>query len=138
MRAARSGVGAIGLMQMMPATARATARRLKIPFEKDRLTEDWGYNLALSDAHLAGVLERYKGSYVLSVAAYNAGEGNVDKWIKRFGDPRDKDVDTVTWIESIPFGETRNYVQRVLEAAQIYRMRLGAAQDLALLTDIER
>ena len=138
MRFAKSSAGAVGLMQMMPATAKASARKLKVPFERDRLTEDWAYNLSLSDAHLHGVLERYNGSYVLSVAAYNAGEGNVDKWIKRFGDPRDASVDVITWIESIPFAETRNYVQRVLEAAQIYRMRLGGADYLTLMADLER
>ena len=138
MRQARSGAGAVGLMQMMPATARSTARKLKVPFQRDRLTADWAYNLSLSDAHLSGVLERYNGSYVLSIAAYNAGEGNVDKWIKRFGDPRDPDVDAVTWVETIPFHETRNYVQRVLEAAQIYRLRIGAAKELALKADLNR
>ncbi|MEM9724443.1 MAG: transglycosylase SLT domain-containing protein [Pseudomonadota bacterium] len=138
MRGARSGAGAIGLMQMMPRTARATARRVGVAYEADRLNADWAYNLDLADAHMAGVLERYEGSYVLSIAAYNAGEGNVDKWIKRFGDPRDPDADPIRWIESIPFAETRNYVQRVLEAAQIYRMRLGVADAPQLRSDLRR
>lgn len=138
MTRARSGAGAIGLMQIMPATAKATARGVALPFDATRLVGDPAYNLLLADAHLAGLLQRYDGSYALSAAAYNAGEGNVAKWLKRFGDPRDPTIDMVDWIETIPFAETRNYVQRVLESAQIYRMRLRQGVRLALASDLNR
>ncbi len=122
---ALSSAGARGLMQMMPRTARTTARRAGLPFGLRKLSDDADYNLTLSDAHIQALLRDYNGSYLLTAAAYNAGGGNVGKWLKRFGDPRDPDVDSVDWIESIPFSETRNYVQRVLEAVQVYRARLS-------------
>lgn len=137
-RAAASGAGATGLMQLMPATAKASADRLSVPYEKDKLVESPEYNLALADSHLATVLAQYDGSYVLAIAAYNAGGGNVSRWIKQFGDPRDEDVDPIQWIESIPFQETRNYVQRVLEATQAYRIRLGLSDRIALTRDLAR
>lgn len=137
--AARSGAGALGLMQMMPRTARTTARRAGIPFERRRLTEDPSYNLTLAAAHMDELLTQYRGSYILTAAAYNAGGANVRKWINRFGDPRAPAVDPITWIESIPFDETRNYVQRVLESVQVYRARLGAGSaGMQLTADLTR
>ncbi|MBX2856996.1 MAG: lytic transglycosylase domain-containing protein [Rhodobacteraceae bacterium] len=136
---ARSSAGALGLVQLMPATARETARRAGLKYQRSRLTADPHYNLTLADAHVRELLESFDGSYVLSIAAYNAGSSNVRKWIKRFGDPRETQVDTVDWIESIPFSETRNYVQRVLETAQVYRARLGLTPEpVRLANDLSR
>ncbi|MEL6316156.1 MAG: lytic transglycosylase domain-containing protein, partial [Pseudomonadota bacterium] len=134
-----SSAGARGLVQLMPATARAMARRVGARYSKARLTSDPGYNLRLGAAFLKGLLESYRGSYILSIAAYNAGPGNVRAWIARFGDPRDPDVDPVAWVETIPFKETRNYVQRVLENVQVYRARLGGgAGARSLSADLAR
>lgn len=122
---AESHAGARGLMQIMPGTAQGVARDIGVAYDRELLTASPEYNLQLADAFLADLLRQYDGAYVLAVAAYNAGPGNVARWIDRFGDPRDPDVDVLYWIESIPFKETRNYVQRVLEATQVYRIRLG-------------
>ena len=75
--------------------------------------------------YLEELLDRFSGSYVLSIAAYNAGPARVHQWVDSFGDPRTKTIDVIDWVESIPFTETRNYVQRVLENLQVYRIRLG-------------
>ena len=117
-RLATSRVGAKGLMQLMPGTARETAQRAGIPHDPARLGEP-SYNASLGARYFRHLLERYSGSYVLAVAAYNAGPGNVNRWIRTMGDPRDG-ADVLDWIESIPFSETRNYVQRVLENAVVY------------------
>ncbi len=120
-----SGAGARGLMQLMPATAKRVARKLKIPYRRRKLIDDPAYNMRLGVAYLNQMLERYDGSRLLALAAYNAGPGRVDRWIKRFGDPRKPGVDAVDWGERIPFNETRNYVQRILEAVPIYDLRLA-------------
>ncbi len=136
--AAMSSVGARGLMQLMPATARQMAETTGAPFSLDRLTEDPIYNAELGTAYLAQMLRRYNGSYILASAAYNAGPGRVDEWLRVYGDPRLEDVDAVTWIEMIPFTETRNYVMRVLEGLHVYRARLGGeAAALRLHADIK-
>lgn len=122
---AASSAGAQGLMQMTHGTARGTARNAGLVYDSDRLETDPDYNLLLSDAHVEELVEQYDGSYLLVAAAYNAGPGAVARWIRANGDPRDPDVDVIDWIESIPYGETRNYVQRVLEATAVYRTRLG-------------
>jgi soluble lytic murein transglycosylase len=122
---ARSHVGARGLMQMMPATARETARKIGKPFEVNKLTDDPTYNATLGAAHLSELLKEWNGSYILTFAAYNAGSGNVRKWMKAYGDPRTSGVDPVDWVERIPFSETRDYVQRVMENMQVYRQRFG-------------
>jgi soluble lytic murein transglycosylase len=122
-----SSAGARGLMQMLPSTARLTARKHGVPYRQDRLLNDPAYNMQLGMAHLGDLLERFDGSYVLVIAAYNAGAGRVDEWLREIGDPRKKDVDPVDWIEKIPFTETRNYVQRVLENALVYRHRIARA-----------
>ncbi|MCH7944105.1 MAG: transglycosylase SLT domain-containing protein [Proteobacteria bacterium] len=138
-QAARSGAGALGLMQLMPATAKAVARRLGLPYDKARLTQDRDYNLSLGRAYMAGLLDTYDGSYVLALAAYNGGERRVRFWIKTYGDPRDRQIDVIDWIESIPITETRNYVQRVMEAVAVYRYRLGRPVPAdSLLLDLER
>ncbi|MDP6258716.1 MAG: lytic transglycosylase domain-containing protein, partial [Rhodospirillales bacterium] len=120
-----SHAGARGLMQIMPATAKRVAKKYKLPYRRKNLTTDMDYNLQLGQAYLSGLLEQYNGSYVLSLAAYNAGLKRANRWIKRNGDPRDKNVDAIDWVEMIPFRETRNYVQRVIENLHVYRKRLN-------------
>jgi soluble lytic murein transglycosylase len=123
--AAQSGAGARGLMQLMPATAKRTAQRFGLGFDVNKLTADPAYNAKLGSAHLGELMQDWKNSLILTIASYNAGGGNVKKWIGAYGDPRQAHVDAVDWIERIPFSETRNYVQRVLENLRVYRHRLG-------------
>ena len=138
-RAAVSTAGARGLMQLMPATASHVAKALGMPFSQSRLTGDVRYNLTLGRAYLGDMLGSFAGSYVLAVAAYNAGPARVQEWIANFGDPRKKNVDVIDWIESIPVAETRNYVQRVLENLQVYRFRLGDRRlAFSLASDLRR
>jgi len=125
---AQSPVGARGLMQLMPATARETARKIGVSHQTDWLTSRPSHNIQLGSAYLNQMLTRYGGSYPLAIAAYNAGPGRVDKWLKVFGDPRRGDIGWVDWIELIPIYETRNYVQRVMEAVYVYRLRLKGIQ----------
>lgn len=132
-----SKAGARGLLQLMPATAAATARKIGVDFAPSKLTEDPGLNAQLGAAHLKELVDAFGGSYILSFAAYNAGPGKAREWIRRFGDPRDPKVDPVDWIELIPYGETRNYVQRVTENLQVYRDRLTPGP-LAIATDLRR
>lgn len=134
---ARSAAGALGLLQLIPTTAANTAKAIGVKFSKDRLTSDPGYNATLGAAHLRELLDEFGGSYVLTFAAYNAGKSRVREWVQRFGDPRNPGVDPVDWIESIPYGETRNYVQRVLENIQVYRERLDGTH-LAIAQDLRR
>ncbi len=134
---ARSAAGALGLLQLIPTTAANTAKAIGVKFSKDRLTSDPGYNATLGAAHLRELLDEFGGSYVLTFAAYNAGKSRVREWVQRFGDPRNPGVDPVDWIESIPYGETRNYVQRVLENIQVYRERLDGSH-LAIAQDLRR
>ncbi|HEV8016402.1 MAG TPA: lytic transglycosylase domain-containing protein [Stellaceae bacterium] len=134
-----SNAGARGLMQLMPATANKVAQLLHLPFSRDRLTNDIGYNVTLGRAYLDSLVGNFSGSYVLAVAAYNAGPARVHQWIEDHGDPRAANVDPIDWIERIPYTETRNYVQRVLENLQVYRFRLGAAvPTLSLASDLKR
>ncbi|MGI6244401.1 MAG: lytic transglycosylase domain-containing protein [Pseudochelatococcus sp.] len=133
-----SHAGARGLMQLMPATAQATARSAGLPFDLTRLTSDPAYNARLGASHLGELVARWNGSYILAIASYNAGPGNVRKWIAAYGDPRSLKVDPVDWVERIPFAETRNYVQRVLENLQVYRARLNNETALRLSSDMER
>jgi soluble lytic murein transglycosylase len=136
--AAKSPVGAAGLMQLMPATARAVAKAYKLKFDSAQLTNPT-YNTQLGEAHLRDLIDSYRGSYFLSLAAYNAGGGRVAEWIKTFGDPRDPQVDPIDWIERIPFTETRQYVIKIMETLQLYRSRLaGPRQALQLVQDLNR
>jgi soluble lytic murein transglycosylase len=114
-----SHAGARGLMQLMPGTAREQAGKLGLSYNLSGLIDDPVYNVTLGDAYFRRMLNTY-GSYPLAVAAYNAGPGNVNKWVRANGDPRRGEVDWIEWIEAIPFFETRNYVQRVLENAVVY------------------
>ncbi|MGJ3232850.1 MAG: lytic transglycosylase domain-containing protein [Oceanicaulis sp.] len=127
-----SGAGARGLMQMMPATARQTASQLNMPFNFQWLTDDPNYNLQLGMAHLDEVVNDYDGSLVMALAAYNAGGHRVRRWVESYGDPRTGEIDPIDWVESIPFSETRNYVQRVIENVQVYRARLNDGRPAAL------
>lgn len=120
-----SRAGARGMMQMMPATARETARDIGQPYNFQWLTDDPDYNLTLGMAHLNEVVEDYDGSLVMALAAYNAGGHRVRRWVQEYGDPRSGAIDPIDWVESIPFSETRNYVMRVLENLQVYRARMG-------------
>ena len=122
----QSSAGARGLMQLMPDTARRTAKRLGLEFDLGRLL-DPAYNTKLGAAHLGELMEDWKGSPILMFASYNAGGGNVSKWVKAYGDPRSPIVDPIDWVERIPFSETRNYVQRVIEGMLVYRHRLGSS-----------
>ena len=123
-RDAESSAGARGLMQLMPATAKAVARQQDLPYRKASLTGNHHYNIALGSAYLKGLIDRFDGSLVLALAGYNAGPHRARTWVRQFGDPRDSVDDTLDWIEMIPFEETRNYVQRVLENITVYRQRL--------------
>jgi soluble lytic murein transglycosylase len=119
-RQAVSRVGARGLMQLMPATARAVSAKLGLPYEDGRLTSDPQYNVMLGSTFFSSLLNNFGGNHVLAIAAYNAGPGNVRKWLAANGDPRTGQVDVIDWIEAIPFSETRTYVQHVLENAVVY------------------
>ena len=119
-REALSPVGAKGLMQLMNATAREQAGKLGVPWDAGRLTSDPGYNVLIGASFWDRMLTYYQGSYVLAVASYNAGPGNVNKFIRANGDPRLAGADVVDWIEAIPLSETRAYVQKVLENAVVY------------------
>jgi soluble lytic murein transglycosylase len=123
---------------MMPATAQRTAKRVSTSYETDRLTSDPAYNARLGQAHLGELMEDWKGSYILAFASYNAGGGNVKKWIDAYGDPRRPEVDAIDWVERIPFTETRNYVQRVMENLQVYRNRLDGKSALMIERDLAR
>jgi soluble lytic murein transglycosylase len=135
-----SRAGARGLMQLMPATARMTARIEGLPYDPTWLLNDPSYNVTLGAAHLEHLLKEWNGSYVLTFAAYNAGPGNVRQWIEDSGDPRSSSVDMIDWIELIPFSETRNYVHRVMENVAVYRWRLGggAATPIRIEQDLRR
>ena len=117
---AGSHAGAKGLMQLMPYTAKRVSQGLNLEYSKSKLTENPNYNVILGSAYLDILLSNLNGSYILTLAAYNAGESRVAAWIKKYGDPRKDDIDAIDWIELIPFKETRNYVQRVLENVQVY------------------
>jgi peptidoglycan lytic transglycosylase len=139
LQTAVSRSGARGLLQLMPATAREVATDLQLPYNLARLTQDPSYNVILGATYLEGLLERFTGSYILTIAGYNAGGGRVTQWIESFGDPRDENIDPIDWIEMIPFNETRNYVQRVLANLQVYRARLNNnRQVLDLENDLAR
>jgi soluble lytic murein transglycosylase len=117
---AKSRAGATGMMQLMPGTAKLVARKLGIKYRYSQLVEP-DYNIQLGSRYLADLLERFDGSYPLAIAAYNAGPGNVERWRKRFGPLPEDLAGRLKWLEQIPFAETRNYVQRVLENLHVYR-----------------
>ncbi len=122
-----SRAGARGVMQLIPSTAQITARKAGMRYSRSALLDDPVYNMTIGSAHLSHLLERYEGSLVMTFAAYNAGAGRVTQWVATYGDPRGPEIDPIDWVELIPFAETRNYVQRVLENTQVYRARLNVA-----------
>ncbi len=132
-----SHAGARGLMQLMPGTANEQAGKLGVAYMSASLTQDPQYNIRLGDAYFARQMDYFGGSYPLAVAAYNAGAGNVNKWLRANGDPRTGSVDWLQWIENIPIFETKNYVQRVLENAVVYealhpeRVRYGSPRGIS-------
>jgi soluble lytic murein transglycosylase len=134
-----SSAGAVGLMQLLPSTAKEVAKAHDIKFEKKKLSSDPSYNLSLGSAFLQRLIRSYDGSYIMALAAYNAGPGRVRQWTAQFGDPRDRKVDPIDWIERIPFKETREYVLKIMESAQVYRARLNRHGDtLRLAQDLHR
>ncbi|MGN6310530.1 MAG: transglycosylase SLT domain-containing protein [Xanthobacteraceae bacterium] len=129
---------AYGLMQVTPSAAKYVTKKYGASYDLGRLKNDSVYNTTLGAAELGGLLEDYRGSYIMSFAAYNAGRGSLRKWIARYGDPRDPNVDAVDWVERIPFSETRNYVQRIMENLQVYRARFGGGSRLQIEADLHR
>lgn len=132
-RTARSSANALGLMQLLPATAADTARKIGLSSSTAMLTSDPVYNVRLGSEYFLQMRSNF-GSDVLAVAAYNAGPGNARRFIAQNGDPRTGGVDVIDWIESIPFSETRNYVQRVLENAVVYEAQFGETKGSAPLS----
>lgn len=127
-----SHAGARGLMQLMPATARNVARAEGLRYRPEKLTDDPQFNVRLGTAYLRGLLEEYDGYLPMALAAYNAGPSRVARWVEAYGDPRAMPLEEqIDWMESIPFRETRNYVQRVLEGVTVYRQR-AAGRHVAL------
>ncbi len=135
-----SSARARGLMQLMPTTARLQARREGMSYSGPTvLTSDPDYNITLGAAHLGDLVDEFGGSYVLATVAYNAGSHRAREWITDWGDPRSPNVDVIDWIELIPFDETRNYVQRVMENLQVYRCRLtGQPTPITIMQDLRR
>jgi soluble lytic murein transglycosylase len=121
----KSAAKAVGLMQVTPGAGRDTAKRFGVAYDWNRLVSDPIYNTQMGAAEVSALLKDYRGSFVLAFAGYNAGRGRVQQWMAQHGDPRDPKIDAVDWIERIPFAETRNYVERVMENLQVYRKRFG-------------
>jgi soluble lytic murein transglycosylase len=134
-----SHANARGMMQLLPATGRVTARKVGLPYKTSWLVDDPEYNMKLGRSYLDGLVTQFDGSYILALAAYNAGPSRPKKWVIDYGDPRKDEIDPVDFVESIPFSETRNYVMRILENTQVYRHRLsGSAQTIDLWNDLSR
>jgi len=133
-----SSANALGLMQVTPDAGRTIAKKFSVAFDQRRLLSDVTYNAQIGTAELGDVISDYRGSYILAFASYNAGRRRVKEWIEQFGDPRDRKVDPIDWIERIPFSETRNYVQRVVENMQVYRARIENNPKLLIEADLHR
>jgi soluble lytic murein transglycosylase len=133
-----SAAQALGLMQVTPAAGRYIAKKFGAVFDQKRLLSDQVYNVQMGAAELGDLIRDYRGSYILAFVGYNAGRGRVRDWVARFGDPRDPKVDPIDWVERIPFAETRNYVQRILENLQVYRVRFGGGAKLLIEADLHR
>lgn len=127
--AAVSPANARGLLQLLPGTAKSMARKTGSAYSLKKLTTDAAYNATLGAAYLSEQLDNFNNSYILTFVGYNAGPGRVRQWIETYGDPRGRSIeDVVDWVERIPFTETRNYVQRVMENYQVYKARLAAGR----------
>lgn len=133
-----SSARAMGLMQVTPEAARYVTKKFGASYDEKRLLSDQSYNVQLGAAELGDLYVDYRGSHILTFAGYNAGRGRVREWIAKYGDPRDPKVDPIDWVERIPFSETRNYVQRVLENLQVYRVRFGGGSKLLIEADMHR
>jgi peptidoglycan lytic transglycosylase len=133
-----SSANALGLMQVTPEAGRYIAKKFNVAYDQKRLLHDNVYNMQIGAAELYDDISGYNGSYILAFAGYNAGRGRVKEWVERYGDPRDPKVDPVDWVERIPFSETRNYVQRILENINVYRVRFGGGTRLMIEADIHR
>lgn len=131
-----SPVGALGLMQLMPATAQEVAGNLGLPYARGRLTTDWRYNATLGAEYLAFLEEEFGRSPVMIAAGYNAGPSRPQRWMSERGDPRLGEMDVVDWIEHIPFRETRNYVMRVTESLPVYEARLSGVSGAVRFTEL--
>jgi soluble lytic murein transglycosylase len=133
-----SPANARGLLQLLPGTAKAVARKKGMKYSFKRLTSDAGYNATLGASYLSEQLGNFNDSYILTFAAYNAGPRRVDEWLTRFGDPRGKSLnEVIDWIEQVPFKETRSYIQRILENYQVYKTRISGTP-LNLEQDLRR
>ncbi|MDP1699626.1 MAG: lytic transglycosylase domain-containing protein [Aestuariivirga sp.] len=135
---AGSKAGAQGLMQIMPGTAKLITKQYRMPYEPAKLMDDPAYNVKLGAAHLGDLIADYNGSYILTLVAYNAGPRRVKEWVAEYGDPRGGSVDPIDWVESIPFQETRQYVQKVLQNTQVYRARLAPGTMRSMTADLKR
>jgi soluble lytic murein transglycosylase len=135
---AGSKAGAQGLMQIMPGTAKLITKQHGLPYAPAKLLGDPAYNVKLGAAHLGDLIDDYKGSYVLTLVAYNAGPRRVREWLAEYGDPRSGTVDPIDWVESIPFQETRQYVQKVLQNTHVYRARLAPETMRGMTADLKR
>ncbi len=133
-----SSARAMGLMQVTPAAGKYVARKFNVTYNEKKLLSDPVYNVQLGAAELGDLLADFRGSYILTFVGYNAGRGRIRDWVARYGDPRDPNVDPVDWVERIPFSETRNYVQRVMENMQVYRIRFGGGDKLMIEADLRR
>lgn len=134
----RSGVGARGMMQLMPSTAAIVARKIGVGYSPGMLDEP-DYNMRLGSSYLGQLVDQFSGSYVMAIAGYNAGPGRPNQWSAYCGDPRGGSTDPLDFIECIPFSETRNYVMRVMEGMQVYRAKLnGGSAPITLATDLKR
>jgi len=132
-----SHANARGLMQMLPATAKSTAKKLGVRYSKAKLTSDPKYAVNLGSKFLKDNLNKFGGSYILTFAAYNAGPGRPPQWIERFGDPRSRRISAIDWVERIPFTETRDYVMKLIENLQVYEARIHGKR-LDISKDLKR
>jgi soluble lytic murein transglycosylase len=135
---AGSKVGAQGLMQIMPGTAKLIAKQYGLKYTNGILTSDPAYNVKLGAAHLGDLISDFNGSYVLTLVAYNAGPRRSREWVAEYGDLRTGAIDPIDWVESIPFQETRQYVQKVLQNLHVYRSRLAPKSVRPMTADLAR
>jgi len=132
-----SQAGARGLMQLMPATAKKEAQKMKVSHSESKLN-DPKHNVHLGSHYIHSLIQSFDGSYILAIASYNAGKDAVNRWLSEIGDPRRGDMDVVDWLEMIPYYETRNYVQRVLENVNVYRAHSESKPKVTLVHDLQR